>query len=275
MTIPYCVQVGDRLSDEQTVQIQRLILDTFAEVNTIYNNWNPDSEVSRLGTLAAHQSIELSEPLTAFLRFVGQVVARTEGRFDPTVEPLQRVWKEHLRKGRVPERAQLAPIAQATGWHHIHLEGSSFWKDDALTALDLGGVAKGYTVDLIAERLDQAGYASIYVEWGGEIRTIGQHPEGRAWKVGIEGLSAIELSGAAIATSGSYIQNWTITGMTYTHIIDPRTGEPLHNCPISSVSVIAPTCAEADALATALMLFPSCAAAEAWASSQGIRSYIW
>lgn len=275
MTIPYCVQVGGRLTDEQTQTIHQVILETFAEIHAVYDNWNSDSEVAALGKLAAHQSVELSEPLAAFLAFVGQVVTLTEGRFDPTVDLLQHVWKDHLRAGSLPDPSQLAPLVQATGWHHVHLEGRTFWKDEPLTAIDLGGVAKGYAVDLILERLAEAGYGSLYVEWGGEIRTIGSHPAGRPWKVGIQGLDAIELNNSAIATSGSYIQNWTIDGTSYTHIIDPRTSEPLHDCPISSVSVIAPTCREADALATALMLFPSASAAQDWATAHGIRAYIW
>ncbi len=275
MTIPYCIQVGDQLTDEQLKEIQGVILKTFSEINTIYNNWNPDSEVALLGQLPAHQSITLSDSLAAFLAFVDEIVLRTEGRFDPTVDRLQHAWKEHLHAGELPQQATLAPLVQATGWCHVHLEGKLFWKDHALTAIDLGGVAKGYTVDLIAQRLALAGYGSVYVEWGGEIRTVGRHPEGRPWKVGIQGLDAIDLLDSAIATSGTYIQNWTIDGISYTHIIDPRTYEPLQASPISSVSVIASTCAEADALATALMLFPSVADAQNWAYSHGIRAYIW
>ena len=274
MTVPYCVQVGDKLNDEQLKEIQVVILETFSEVHKIYNNWNPDSEVAQLKQLPAGQSIVLSDPLAAFLAFVSEIVAHTEGRFDPTVDGLQHTWKKHLHVGEIPKQVTLAPLVQATGWHHVHLKGNLFWKDHTLTAIDLGGVAKGYAVDLIAERLIHAGYGSVYVEWGGEIRAVGHHPQGRPWKVGIHGLDAIDLTECAIATSGTYIQNWTIDGISYTHIIDPRTCEPLQASPISSVSVIASSCAEADALATALMLFPSIVDAQNWADSHGIRAYI-
>jgi FAD:protein FMN transferase len=275
MTIPYCVQVGERLSEKQKCAVHQKILETFAEVHAVYNNWNPDSEVAMLGKLGAYRSVTLSESLAAFLTFVGELVSRTEGRFDPTVEPLQHIWKEYLHLSTLPPQSQLEPLMHALGWHHVHFEGRIFWKDEALTAIDFGGVAKGYAVDLIVTRLAQDGYQSVYAEWGGEIRTLGHHPSGRPWKVGIYGLYPIELNNEAVATSGSYIQNWTIDGICYTHLIDPRVGEPLHDNPISSVSVIAPTCAEADALATALMLFPSSSAAMDWASSHGIRAYIW
>ena len=275
MTIPYCVQVAGQLTDKQLEEVQGIILETFAEVNSIYNNWNPGSEVAQLKQLPAGQTIELSDSLAAFLAFVSEIVTRTEGRFDPTVDGLQHIWKKSLHAGTLPEHALLEPLVQATGWSHVHLDGKLFWKDHSLTAMDLGGVAKGYAVDLITERLVLAGYGSVYVEWGGEIRTVGQHPQGRCWKVGIQGFDTLDLTDNAIATSGTYIQNWTIEGVSYTHIIDPRSCEPLQASPISSVSVIAPSCAEADALATALMLFPSIADAQNWAHAHGIRAYFW
>jgi hypothetical protein len=87
--------------------------------------------------------------------------------------------------------------------------------------------------------------------------------------------SGLDLANKAIATSGCYIQNWTIDAVSYTHIIDPITKQPIQNSPISSVSVLASTCAEADALATALMLFPSKEAAETWASERKLHVFIW
>jgi len=275
MTIPYCIQVGDPLTKKQNERIQGIILEIISQIHAVYNNWNPDSEISQLKKLPAYQPFQISEPLAQFLTFVGQIVERTEGRFDPTVDPLQHIWKKNLQNGVLPEQSILDSLIQATGWDHVHLEGKTFWKDEALTSLDLGAVAKGYAVDLMTEALQAEGFTSLYIEWGGEIRTVGKHPHHRPWTVGIEGLFPIPLENESIATSGTYIQNWSVDGISYTHIIDPRTCRPLQNCPITSVSVIAPTCAEADALATALMLFPSPEEARSWASIQGIRAFIW
>ena len=110
---------------------------------------------------------------------------------------------------------------------------------------------------------------------GWEINTRGLHPEKRAWKIGIQGLSTLDLTNSAVATSGSYVQNWTINSINYTHIIDPHTRLPLINAPISSASVIASTCLEADALATSLMLFPSKEEAEEWAKEHNLKVFIW
>jgi FAD:protein FMN transferase len=276
MTIPYCVQIGASLSEKQICTIEGVILETFSEINQIYNNWNPESEISKLNQAPAYEKICLSEKLAAFLQFTDQIVAQTEGRFDPTVEPLQQLWKSSLKEGSCPPKDALIEIQEAVGWAKIHLENGFFWKEHPLTAIDLGGIAKGYAVDLLTERLLAHGYTSIYVEWGGEIRTAGYHPDQRPWKIAIEGvLTPLVLTDLAIATSGSYIQNWQVNGISYTHIIDPKTQEPIQNALISSASVIAPTCREADAIATALMLFPSKEAAKTWAKARGYQVFIW
>lgn len=275
MTIPYCVQIGGTLSEKEIASIETILLSTFSEIHQTYNNWNPDSEISKLNRLAAHQKIPLSTELASFLMYVERIVELTEGRFDPTVEPLLQLWKKCLKEGHLPPSQNLASLSSAIGWEKVHVENGIFWKEHSLTAIDLGGIAKGYAVDLLVERLRAAGYHHAYVEWGGEIRTIGQHPEQRPWKIGIQGLFSIDLVDTAIATSGSYVQNWTVDTISYTHIIDPQTKQPLQNVPISSVSVLAPTCVEADALATALMLFPSKVAAEKWALEKGLQAFIW
>ena len=270
MTIPYCIQV-----ESTDKAVEEVILSTFSEIHAIYNNWNPASEISQLNQLPAYQKVALSPQLASFLSFVDQMVIQTEGRFDPTVEPLQLLWKHSLQLGQLPSPQDLEKLSPAIGWEKVHLENDLFWKEHPLTAIDLGGIAKGYAVDLLAERLAQLGLRNIYIEWGGEVRTIGPHPEGRPWKVGIQGLSTIDLTNTAIATSGSYMQHWTLDNISYTHIIDPRTQKPLHDSPITSVSVLAPTCAEADAYATALMLFPTKEEALSWAQERNITLFIW
>jgi thiamine biosynthesis lipoprotein len=273
MTIPYCIQVGDPVKNN--AEVESIILSSFTEIDAIYNNWNPTSELSQLNCLAANQILLISPKLAAFLNYVDELVKFTEGRFDPTVEPLHKLWKTYLKQGGLPPMEEIEAAKACVGWQKVHCIDRYFWKDTSRIALDLGGIVKGFAVDLLIEKLKDAGFQNLYVEWGGEIRTLGQHPSGRPWKIGIHGLSVIDLTDAAIATSGSYIQNWVIGSSCYTHIVDPRTKEPLQNSLISSVSVIAPTCCEADAIATGLMLFPSKDAAEQWAKEKHYRVFIW
>jgi len=276
MTMSYRVMVGKRLSDREKNQIQLAIDDNFYLINQIFNRFNPDSELSRLNALEAKQRMTMSEELSDLLRLTDHMVHLTQGKFDPTVWSIQAIWKDHLEKGILPEPGALKEQTRAVGWHKIHLEGQEVWKEETLTKLDLSGIAKGHGIDLLVENLNQMGYRDVYVEWGGEIRVSGQHPEKRRWTIAITPplnpeslLDTAFLAGEGVATSGDYLQYWTVGKETYTHIIDPIDMKPLKRVRgrIVSVTVRAPTCAMADALATAGMLFPSVEETKAWAEN--------
>jgi thiamine biosynthesis lipoprotein len=283
MTIDYRILVGEPLAQEQKLAVQKILQRSFAHINAVYNKWNPDSEISRLNRLQAGVIAPLSKELAAFLEFTQQIVELSEGRFDPTIEPLQQLWKQKLGLGQIPTEREIALLIPAIGWHRLHFDHRLFYKDHDLTSLDLGGIAKGHCVDLIVEALNQAGYENVYVEWGGEIRTSGKHPEQRPWRVFISNLgdnqpdnalAYVDLANQAIATSGDYLQQWKGPNQTtYFHIFNPSTYRPLISteASIASASVLASSCALADGLATVAMLFPSVEQAQVWLESVNER----
>jgi len=251
-----------RIVTEEGSDLEPIIRKTFEEIDQIYNNWNPDSEVSRLGRLPAFTPAQLSPQLLAFLQQVGHWVERTGGLFDPTVAPLQRLWRERLESGATPTKEELAALEQVVGWSHIHIEEGLFWKDHDGVLLDFGGVAKGYCVDLLHERIAAAGRRHIFVEWSGEIRVSGGHPEGRPWRIAIRDPNArapaavTEMWEGAVATSGNYHQWWQTRDGLYTHICDPRTLQALQvgADTVSSATVQTSSCFAADLMATVLMI---------------------
>lgn len=276
MGIPYRVSVGKALSRADTTTAYAIIQDTFDEVNDIYNNWNPNSEISKINNAASGVRIPLSNKLEKLLRTTQTLVSMTEGRFDPTVAPLCKLWKSSLQQGLLPETALVKQAQTSVGWNKLHFEEGFIIKENDGVSLDLCGVAKGYCVDLLVENLVDAGYPDVYVEWGGEIRTAGHHPDIRPWTVFISHLDSsdpsdavdiVQLKNNAIATSGNYLQNWLVNGRLYTHIINPESMNPLEVLPdnICSVTVKAPSCVMADVLATAAMIFPSQEEAKRWA----------
>lgn len=280
MTMEYRILIGDRWEFPEDVQIVKQIIDsTFAEIDAIYNKWNPDSELSQLNRLKAGERRPISAKLEHFLAHTAEIVALSEGRFDPTIEPLQKRWKEKLALGMTPTQEEIEAILPAVGWNHIHFHEGVFYKDHDATALDLGGIAKGYCIDLLIERLQKAGFSHLFVEWGGEIRAAGRHPSGRPWRIFISRLGdqdpvnaidQLDLVDQAIATSGDYLQYWEVqekgAPIRYTHIFDPHGHRPLpvNETSIASVSVAASSCMLADGLATAAMIFPSVTEAESW-----------
>ncbi len=277
MTMPYRVVIGEALNDQQQRHIQELITEVFNEVDSLYNQFNPKSEVSRLNNLRAGDSTILSSQMQSFLILVDSLVTMTNGRFDPTIAPLKKTWMPYLTKGTVPPEAEIMALHPIVGWSHIHFNEELFSKDHDDVMLNLDAVAKGYGVDLLVQRISQAGYASLFVEWGGEVKAIGQHPEGRLWRIYISGLESskahdalayVDLDNAALATSGDYYQNWTVGDTVYCHVFDPQRLKPLEVVPgsVASASVLSSSCAAADALATASMVFDSITEAQAWAA---------
>jgi thiamine biosynthesis lipoprotein len=272
MTIDYRIVIGTALSEEQKQRVQGIIADTFAEVNTLYNKWNPNSELSRLNRMPAGEILEISPQLTQLLKLTEKVVALTEGRFDPTIEPLQALWKKS------PSDKEIAALMPSIGWDNVHVGEGIFSKDADNLMIDLGGIAKGYAVDLLVKNLVAEQFPSIYVEWGGEIKTVGKHPHKRPWRVFISrlddtnvnnALAIVDLEDKALATSGDYLQKWQVGEIEYFHVMNPKTGYPykIREDSIASASIACESCALADGLATAAMTYESKEDAEKWLES--------
>lgn len=298
MCIRYKVVVGEHLPTNEAAAVQSAIDTVFAEVDTIYNQWNPDSEVSRINHADANAEIAVSDELATFLLEVERGVALSRGLFDPTVEPLVTAWKGALERGMRLSDARIAEACKGIGWHRLSRGEGTVTKGVAQLQLNFDGVAKGYAVDRIVDEVSALGITSLYVEWGGEIRVTGDHPDQRPWRVmvtgidgvaGAEHLEVVDLIDEAIATSGDYYQQWCVTAKDgsgdedaiYTHIVNPVTGQALQVQAggVASATVIAPTCALADALATTCMLFESGEEARQWAVEvqermEGIRIWI-
>lgn len=282
MTIPYNIKVGRGLSRIDRKNVEGIISSTFDEINRIHNKWNPQSELSKLNSLPAGEKKILSNELKRLFVLADKVVVIGGGRFDPTIEPVQKLWRKYLEAGATPSEKEIFELKRVVGWSKIHFSEGVFWKDEEGMLIDFGAIAKGYCVDLIVERLNAENFADVYVEWGGEIRATGKHPENRPWNIFIckpndtnpdNALAFVSLADQSIATSGDYLQSWTVfsgkdrRATTYHHIIDPLTCTALtqKKHAICSASVLASTCAFADGLATVALLFNDLDEARKWA----------
>ncbi len=281
MTIRYKILIGGPFSPEDNKTVIAVIKSTFHEIDEVYNIWNPRSELSLINAGPAETPLHISPELENLLFLTDKLVKTTKGLYDPTIVPAYKMWKEALEKNTMPDPDRLALLKEFVGWKHIHLHPGFLVKDHRELQIDLGGIAKGFCVDLLTERLNASGFPNIYVEWGGEIRTSGKHPEGRPWKIYIgnpenpsreKAIDTLSLHNAALATSGDYLQQWKIqlpsSGETvvYSHIIHPYSLIPIiaGKSNICSATVLGDNCAVADALATAVMLLADIKEAEAW-----------
>jgi thiamine biosynthesis lipoprotein len=163
----------------------------------------------------------------------------------------------------VPAAGELQAGRAAVDYRSLRLDPRSRMAAKAHGGLqaDLGGIAKGYGVDLAARAIEAFGVEHYMIEVGGEVRTLGRNAAGQPWQIGIEEPDAlpqrarlvVPLSGRAMATSGDYRIYFEQAGRRYSHEIDPRSAAPIAHG-LASVTVIAGDCMTADALATALIV---------------------
>ena len=224
----------------------------------------PDSELSRFNRHADGAPFALSADTLAVFALAQQVSATSGGAFDITIAPLVDAWGFGPSKAhRVVGDGEVARLAAHVGWRRIAVDATAgtVTKSHADLRADLSGIAKGFAVDQAARALDALGIADYLIEAGGEVRTRGRNAEGRPWQIAIELPDAtpqrphfiVPLSGLSMATSGDYRIYFERDGRRYSHEIDPATGQPIRHG-LASVSVVAPECGYADAMATALIV---------------------
>jgi FAD:protein FMN transferase len=202
--------------------------------------------------------------ITVFNRAL-EISEKTGGAFDMTVGPLVSAWGFGFS-----ERENITPtlvdsLLRLIGWEKVRLEGRYVIKDHPGIMLDMNAIAKGYTVDVVADFFDSRGITDYMIEIGGEIRLKGKNRNNQLWRIGIdkpvddpmaisrELQEIVHLTDRALATSGNYRKFYIMDGQKYAHTINPATGYPvMHN--LLSATVIAHTAMDADAWATAFMV---------------------
>lgn len=222
--------------------------------------WKPDSDLMRLNRAAVGELVTVPTELARVLALGVHIGRASNGAFDIGLGDAVCAW------GFGPDPADLPSIRTALAAprrpaHEVlALKGNQVCKQ-APIALDLNGIAKGYGVDRLLDTLGRFGIKAGLVGIDGEMRAKGLRPDGEAWTIAVETPdpdcraphSILSLQDAAVATSGDYRHWVTVQGRRLSHTMDPQRGAPLRSSP-ASVTVIAPTCAEADAWATACMV---------------------
>ena len=230
-------------------------------VDQSMSTYKGQSQISRFNRLLSNDQQSISAEFAEVLAVSKLVWEQSGGAFDPTVGPLVDLWGfgPVATDDRIPNEQALAKALDEIGFEHVQSEGRILTKTKPVR-LDLSAVAKGYGVDKVAQLLEMLALPDYLVEVGGEMRVSGVNPDGNPWRVAIEMPSlmpqvqrVIALHDGAVATSGDYRNYFERDGLRYSHTIDPRTGRPITHS-LASVTVLAKTCAEADAWATALMV---------------------
>ena len=237
------------------------IEELFAVVDNSLSIYNDSSLISAIN---ANRSDRTDTLFSEVFRLASEVSSESGGLFDVTIGPLVKAWGFGPDAMKRFDPLMLDSLLALVGMNKVRLEGDRIIKADPAMFIDMNAIAKGYSVDLAVDLIVGRGIKECLVEVGGEIRTAGDK-NGMGWKVGIDTpadgnftpgadiQATIRLDDRALATSGNYRKFYMENGLKYSHTIDPRTGYPVRHT-LLSATIIAPTCAVADAWATACMV---------------------
>lgn len=228
-----------------------------------YSRFRPDSLLSRINAAAGRAWVEVDEEMEHFLDLSGALFRMSRGLLDVTALPLMRLWNYHTTTPRIPSAAEIATARRLVGWPLIERERGRVRLPVAGMALDFGGWGKEYAVDMVAEIAREHHITSVLVDFGHDLRALGAAPGKPAWHIGLEDpvrpgdacWGSLALRDRGIASSGDYRRGFTVNGVRYGHIVDPRTGRPVaHGA--RQVTVVAPTCVQAGVLSTTAFILP-------------------
>lgn len=236
-------------------------------INDLMSTYLSNSEISRFNQSTSTDWFRVSDETAKVVAFAQQVATKTEGAFDVTIQPLVNAWNfgSEKRTNVIPTQGQIDEIRAQVGYQklEVRIAPPALKKTTQGLEVDLSAIAKGYAVDQVVELLNRLGADDVFVEIGGEVATSGDKL-GQPWQVGIQVPDTREVavliaqplntqpnSDQAMATSGDYRNFMEVDGVRYSHTIDPRTGRPIDHG-LASISVVGPSCMEADAWATAL-----------------------
>ncbi|MDV5121196.1 MAG: FAD:protein FMN transferase [Candidatus Scalindua sp.] len=249
--------------------------DVFKEINRLdylMSNYKEESELSKVNKNAASEPTTCDNELAYVIEQSLQYSDITDGAFDITIGPLMKKWGFFKEQGRVPNKEELKSVLKSVSYKNIIIGEEvkkSLFRDPSIvktisfkhsgTQIDLGGIGKGYAVDMAIRVLKGNGINSALINFAGNIYAYGTPPEKDSWVIGLqhprksEGLlGSFEIRDKAVSTSGDYEKFFTIDGERYSHIIDPRTGSPVKG--IVCVTIVTDNATRADALSTGVFV---------------------
>lgn len=224
--------------------------------------WEPQSILTRINK--GDTSVKPDDIFMYNFILAKEVAIDTDGAFDFTIAPLVKAWGFGPNAASEMSPKLIDSLIQLVDHRKVRIENGTVVKDDPRISFDFNAIAKGHSVDLVANLLKRNGIERFIVDIGGEIYASAAKPDGSAWQVGIEQPAdnryaerkvsdVILLQDKGIATSGSYRRYYEKNGLRYSHTIDPQTGKPVSHS-LLSVTVLADNVALADAYATAFMV---------------------
>ncbi len=242
-----------------------IIEDAFAlcgEYENMLSKTVRDSDVARINT-AAGQPVEVSDDTLTVIKKGIEFGKLSDGKFDITIGAVSGLWDFDAENPAVPDEDAIKAALKTVDYKQIKIDGNKVSLEKSGAQLDLGGIAKGYIADRVAEQMTAAGVEQAIINLGGNIVTIGEKEPGVPWMVGIERpysdrtaiVGAVAVDDGTVTTSGVYERCFAADGVLYHHVLDPETGYPMET-EAEAVTVQGPVgmSAESDAFGTMFLM---------------------
>ena len=252
-----------------------VIADVF-RLEALYSRYHNDSFLSAINRVAATGGrITVDDETAGLLNYAATCYDQSDGLFDITSGILRRAWRFDL--GKLPDQAQVQELLGKVGWHKLRWATPVLEFQAPGMEIDFGGVVKEYAVDRAAALCWEAGIRHGVVNLGGDIKVIGPRADGSPWRVGIRHprhneavMQTILLREGALASSGDYERCIEVDGVRYGHVLNPKTGWPVHH--LAAVSVVGDFCVVAGSASTIAMLKED--SGPAWLENLGLP-HLW
>lgn len=236
-----------------------LVVAEFRRVEDLCTDWR-DSPLERVNQAAGRGPQAVPPELARLVARALEWGRRTGGAFDITFAAVGKLWDFKRRPPVVPDAAAITSALAFVGWHKVKVDLEASTIDlPAGMRLGLGGIGQGYAVDTSMDIVLAEGVRHALINHSGDIKALGRGKDGKPWPIAVrhpreEGraLAVLPISNACLTTAGDYEKCFVLDGVRYHHIIDCRTGWPAKGA--MSATVVAPSCADADVLDTALIV---------------------
>ncbi|MGM9973130.1 MAG: FAD:protein FMN transferase [Clostridiaceae bacterium] len=243
---------------------QKIIDEAFERVKAIEAQLSINeegTEIDKVNEAAGKNPVKVSEDSFTNIKKGLEYSKETEGTFDITIGPLVKLWSIGLPEAKVPTEEEIKTAMSLIGYDRVLLDEEKqtvFLQDEGMM-LDLGSIAKGYTADVIGEILKSHGVQNALIDLGGNILSLGENPEGRPWKIGVQNpedtrgeiIGYVSVENKSVVTSGIYERFLEQDGKKYHHLLNPFTGYPYDN-ELMGVTIISDKSIDGDALSTSV-----------------------
>ncbi len=236
----------------------QLAVDEIKRIETLLTEFSPNSQTSLINANAGIMPVSVDEEVYQLIKRAIQLSQLTQGAFDITMKPFKSIYKFENGNFSMPSDNTIASIKNLIGYDKIRLlEQNSVFLPLQGMAISFAGIGKGYAADKVRDLWKKHGLQNAVVSASGDLCAIGHNDEGMPWRIGVAhpdqtsvNIANLNISDAAIASSGNYEQYFMFNNKRYGHTINPITGKPCLS--LKSVSVVSPSAELSDALATAV-----------------------